>query len=379
MDQNRLLKVPTFKSGNFVFSACYDEAALAPSLLELDVTKRIIFRLPVLPRIYSEFKGDLVRKSIHGTAAIEGNPLNESEVGDILNNNDSFEPANDRQREITNLKKAYERFVSIPQSDTPLLLEEKLIRDIHAVITDSLTVQGNIPGQYRNILVEVGDKDHGGKYLPPKIFEDIKSLMAAFIDWINSDTITSLHPLIRAALTHYHLGLIHPFRDGNGRTARLIEAMMLSSSGWKHVGTMLSSYYYKNIDDYYIAFRLSETDKAHSVTPFLTFIVNGVKDRLEDLHANISSGIRHIAIKDYISFLKSKKKISQRQHDLAMIIFDLENGFNAADLHSSPFLLPIYRSVSEQTARRDIKRLLEHRIIVRVGERYHVNLHALDS
>ncbi|MFP5221616.1 MAG: hypothetical protein ACLGSA_04945, partial [Acidobacteriota bacterium] len=110
--------VLTFKSGKFVFSACYDPAVISPCLLELDVTQRIISTLPVLPEVHANFKGELVRKSIHGTAAIEGNPLDESEVADILEKGDDFEPTNDKQREITNLKRAYEKFVSISKPGT---------------------------------------------------------------------------------------------------------------------------------------------------------------------------------------------------------------------------------------------------------------------
>lgn len=378
MLQNTILEVLTHKSGKFVFSARHDVAVLAPRLIELDVMHRMVATLPVLPSLHAQFKGELVRKSIHGTAAIEGNPLDEEQVAKILEMGDSFVAVNDREREIANLAKAYERFASFPKSDSAFTISEHLIKEIHATITDGLTTQGNIPGQYRNILVEVGDIDHGGKYTPPKILEDIKTLMSAFISWLNSAPILQLHPLIRAALAHYHVGLIHPFRDGNGRTARLLEAMMISASGIKHTGKMLSNYYYTHLDEYYITFRKCETSKTHDILPFIDFVTTGVKDRLTALHDMISSSIRIMATINYVQHLKKKKLISQRQFDLAMILFSSREGITINDLHTSPMYSSLYKNVSEQTARRDIKKLKEWNILKKISDLYFLNTSAID-
>lgn len=378
MDQNIIHKVLTFKSGEFVFSARHDESTIGPRLIELDAMQRMIATLPVLPSLHAQFKGELVRKSIHGTAAIEGNTLNEEQVSEILEKGDAFVPVNDREREIANLAKAYERFASYPKSDSPVEISEDLIKEIHAIITDGLTAQGNIPGQYRNILVEVGDKDHGGKYTPPKILADIKTLMSAFISWMNSSTILQLHPLIRAALAHYHLGLIHPFRDGNGRTARLLEAMLISASGIKHIGNMLSNYYYKNIDDYYISFRNCETDRNHNVSPFLNFVTSGSKESLHALHGLISKDIKHLATSYHLGYLMENKQLSRRQHDLARVLLSSNTGINTTALMTSPIFRGLYNNVSEQTARRDINTLRGLNLLKKEGSLYRLNLDALD-
>ena len=78
--------------------------------------------------------------------------------------------------------------------------------------------------------------------------------MAKYIEWLNSDEILQLNPFIRAALAHYHFSLIHPFWDGNGRTARLIETAILEGANIKYVPKMLANIYYKNVDEYYISY-----------------------------------------------------------------------------------------------------------------------------
>lgn len=139
-----------------------------------------------------------------------------------------------------------------------------------------------MPGQYRNHIVKVGNADHGNVYTPPKCLADIENLMREFLEWINSDSITSLNPILRAGLAHYNMGLIHPFGDGNGRTARLIEALLMKSSGIRYVPIMLSNFYYAHINEYCRAFSLTRKDKEHTVTTFLEFVLKGV---IESLYA----------------------------------------------------------------------------------------------
>mgnify|MGYP002399908374 CR=1 FL=1 len=93
-------------------------------------------------------------------------------------------------------------------------------------------MQGNHRGKFqRKNAGQAGNTAHGGIYTPPKILEDVRNLMKEFIQWINSDEIVRLSLFVRASLVHYHFCLIHPFWAGNGRTARLIEALMLQSAG----------------------------------------------------------------------------------------------------------------------------------------------------
>ena len=124
--------------------------------------------------------------------------------------------------------------------------------------------------------MKVGNEEHGGVYTPPKILDDIKNLMKEFIDWINSPDVLQEDPVIRAACAHYYFALIHPFGDGNGRTARAIEAILLRSSGFRFVYNMLSNFYYKNIDDYFWSFSLAGRNKEGDITPFLEFFRKGL-------------------------------------------------------------------------------------------------------
>ena len=225
--------------------------------------------------------------SIFGTAAIEGNPLTEEKVGEIISESDRPAYQENPEIEIANLKKAYDFIKSLKNTEKPFNLEEDLIKEVHTLVTINAKYELNNPGRYRNHKVQVGDQRHGGMHTPPKCLEDVQKLMKEYVKWINSGELQETDTPIRAALAHYYLGLIHPFGDGNGRTARLIEALIMQNGGIRYVPVMLSNYYYRNIDDYFRAFSNSIRSKEHDVTPFIEFVLDGciessreIKDRI---------------------------------------------------------------------------------------------------
>jgi Fic family protein len=213
------------------------------------------------------------------------------------------------------------------------------------------------------------------------MIEDIERLMREFIDWMNSDDLINEHLFVRAALAHYYYSLIHPFRDGNGRVARLLEALLLQPAGIRHVPKMLSNYYYRHVDDYYRAF--SDTIRANKdVTPFLEFNLRGVIESLQQMKNRIADFIRVLAMRDHLHFLVSDKAISRRQNDLLTLLLDDSSGkpFTLHDLQNDLPCSLLYRKVSEMTARRDLKNLLERKLLTADARgRYSLNLRGFDS
>lgn len=391
-------EIMTFKSGKFIFCDQYDKPRIEKLIIEASTLNSAINDLPILPRWASQIDPELLYSSIAATAAIEGNPLNAEEVRALDEGKipDAGHTAKDRL-EITNLIGAYRLLdQEKPKSSvtnalaltsaltlkswTAHLLAENEIRDLHRQITTGLPYENNIPGSYRNGMVKVGDNLHGGIYTPPKIIEDIQKLMEEFIDWINSDELFNQNVFIRAALAHYHFSLIHPFWDGNGRVARLIEALVLQSSGIRCVPKMLSNYYYRHVDDYYRAF--SESIRAKKdVTPFLEFNLRGVIESLKYGKNSIAFFIRMLVMREYLHVLSSSKAISKRQNDLLTLLLD--HSVKPFTLHDMQNTMPysiLYRKVSEMTARRDLKNLLDRKLL-RIDDkgRYSLNLYGFDA
>ena len=371
-------KVLTFKSGNFVFSRRYNHQKIETELKVFHACYDIIASLPVLPHLAAFLDADLIRKSIFSTAALEGNPLDEKAVGALLEKEGPATAASDFEREILNLKATHDKFILAAKKTkdaNPLQLSEDLIKAVHAAITIGVNDTAISPGLYRNTAVQVGNPEHGGTYVPPKILEDIKTLMAAFVDWINGEALLRTDPVIRAALAHYHLAKIHPFRDGNGRTARMIEAMILAAAGYRYIPSTLWNSYYLDIHDYYIAFSRAEKSSEDSVQPFIDFYLDAIQHSLKELKERIISSMKPFLFRDYAAFLKNTEHdISARQYHLVELLMDAGNfKFDHHDLkQTSPFKL-LYLKVSEKTVKRDIKTLEDLALIRKTGKKYQIN------
>ena len=373
-----LLKVMTFKSGKFIFSHRFEVNRLMPYLLQANILHATVRDLPILPDMAARLEEEIIRRSIFGTAAIEGNPLKEEEVAKIISESGKRESLERADTEIRNLKTAYDYLAEIKISAaSAFMLGEDQIRLIHSMITYDIVHEQNVPGQYRNHLVKVGDGSHGGVYTPPYILEDIQKLMSEFMLWINSAEVTTLDPIIRAALAHYHFGLIHPFGDGNGRTARLIEAMLMKSSGFTFVPVMLSNYYYKHVDDYFWAFSITRQNKEHDVTHFLEFVLKGVIESLTEIKDRIIYFIRKFTLREYYTFLRKEMRLNRRRHDLLTILLDESGPFSFDDLFIVPKFRVLYKSVSQRTAKRDLKALCEQKLLNCKKDEYSLNLRVL--
>lgn len=367
-------KVLTFKSGNFVFSRRYDHQKIETELKVFHACYDIIASLPVLPHFAAFLDEDLIRKSIFSTAALEGNPLDEKAVGALLEKEGSAAAADNFEREIVNLKTAHDKHILAAKDAKPLLLSEELIKEAHFTITTGVNDANISPGRYRDTSVQVGNKEHGGTYVPPKIHEDIKTLMREFVAWINSEELLRTDPVIRAALAHYHLAKIHPFRDGNGRTARMIEAMILASASYRYIPSTLWNFYYLNIHDYYIAFSKSEKDPTNSVQPFLDFFFNSLSEALEELKARIIDAIKPLLYRSFAAYLKNKsRELSTRQYNLIELLLSSNIVFDHKYLKNNiPFKI-LYQHVSEKTIKRDIKNLEGLGLLTKENGMYRIN------
>lgn len=366
-------RIFTLRSGYFNFIHEFSTEALTPLLVEATVLYKTVADLPILPELSSKLHEELIRRSIFGTAAIEGNPLTEEKVGEIISDRAGGRTTERAEKEIQNLRAAYDHIGTVSTTVGPIKITEKLVREIHETVTQGIAYKQNVPGGYRNHKVKVGDVEHGGVYTPPRCLPDIKNLMKEFIGWINSDEVVALDPFLRAALAHYHLGLVHPFGDGNGRTARLVEALTLQAAGIQYVPIMLSNFYYRNIDDYFLMFSQTRKNKQHDVTDFLKFALRGAVESLNEVKDNITFFIRKFTLRDYYDYLRKKKAVTQRQRDLLMTLLEGDmQPFGLKDMYARPHFQFLYRDVTERTARRDLAKLKEEGLITATDDKKYV-------
>lgn len=372
-------KINTFRSGPFLFNSSYENGNIQNLVSKAGILAYTVKEIPVLPRLASGLQEEIIKRSIFGTAAIEGNPLSEDAVGKLINESDKTRGVKKAEIEIQNLKSVYYKVIlPIVEHKDAFLLSEDFIQNINRTILADCAKEDVVPGDYRNHEVYVGDKEHGGVYVPPKIIEDIRALMQAYVEWINEPEVVALGPFVRAPLAHYYLGRIHPFGDGNGRTSRIVEAVILQAAGVKYVPLMLSNYYYKNIDAYYWAFSLSGKKDNENMAPFLEYFLNGVIFSCEQIKDRMFWMIRKFALRDYYQWMLKNRHISNRQFDLLVALFEKDEKFTLRDLYDRDRFAAIYRRVSERTSRRDLENLKKEALLLWQDGQYSLNFYVLD-
>ncbi|MBQ1609637.1 MAG: Fic family protein, partial [Elusimicrobia bacterium] len=318
---------------------------------------------------------------IFSTADIEGNSLTQEDVDKIVENKKINFSKERFVKEIQNLKTAYNNIKDINVLDTKIQITQDLIKNYHKIITDGLESETNIPGQYRNTKVIVGNQEHGGTNVPPKIFEDIKNLMEEFVSWINSNELLEIHPIFRACIAHLSLALIHPFGDGNGRTSRIIEAHILKSAGYRFVYTMLSNYYYKNIDEYFITFSKVLKNEDNDISDFVLFYLKGMLESIKAIREKIYIIITGLSLQSYLLHLKKTNQISPRQYDFLSIMLDNNKEITEKEILEDINLKMIYSDLSSRTLKRDLEYLVGLNLLElnKDNQKYKINFFVLNE
>jgi len=197
--------------------------------------------------VLAKFEQKAKEISAHASTSIEGNPLPLTEVKRILKSRP--EHLRDTEKEVLNYNEALSYLNSLFSSGT-VNLDLKLILKIQKIITNGLVADFN-SGELRNGPVFVNDPiARRPAYLPPD-HQDVCKLMDDLLAFISSNS-KKIDPLILAGIFHKELVIIHPFIDGNGRTARLATKVLLANLGLDTFNLFsFENYYNGNISKYF--------------------------------------------------------------------------------------------------------------------------------
>ena len=179
---------------------------------------------PFEPTIVAELKKLYDVRFTYNSNAIEGNTLTQSETELVLTKGITVGGKTlDEHLEAIGHKEAIDYIEHLAQQDTKI--NEWEIKQIHNLILRKITPEE--AGSYRTLDVMAAGTNY--RYPPHYL---LSQLMGDFASWLNSEAALSLHPVEYASIAHYRFVSIHPFRDGNGRTARLLMNLLLIRSGY---------------------------------------------------------------------------------------------------------------------------------------------------
>jgi len=218
--------------------------------------------------------------SSHSSTSIEGNPLLLTDVKKIIKNRP--ENLRDSEKEVINYNQALEVLdADIRNNSTIFSLD--LILKTQKVVTSELINDFN-SGKIRQQPVFVNDPiTRKVIYLPPD-HKDVKSLLDDLIKYITSNK-NQIDPLILAGIFHKQFVTIHPFIDGNGRTARLITKVLLADMGLSTFNLFsFENYYNQNVSKYFenVGIRGNYYDLEDQIdfTSWLEYFTDGIIDEL---------------------------------------------------------------------------------------------------
>lgn len=327
---------------------------------------------PLHPDVAGRLHSLYLSKGAAATTAIEGNTLTEAEVQQRIDGTLSLPPSREYLGiEVDNIVAACNDIQEDVAAGREFELEpERILAFNRQVLADLDLKEGVIPGEYRTHSVLVGGIYRGAPA------EDCEYLLGRMCEWLNgpaffsddSDMAFALQ-LFRAIVVHLYIAWIHPFGDGNGRTARLVELQILLHSGYVSTPAahLLSNHFNLTRSRYYEQLG-SASKQTGGVASFIEYAVRGFVDGLREQLEEILEQQLIVTWRDVVNghFHTLHGKTAERQRRL---LLDLWLPTPRREItHVSPRVAELYVGLSEKTVGRDLAALEANELIVRRDE-----------
>jgi Fic family protein len=334
---------------------------------------------PLEPDVAAQMYQVTLVKGALATTAIEGNTLTEDQARGILDGSYQAPPSRQYQeQEVRNLLEVlqdlHDRIVA---GDNVRLTSAMICEFNRQVLKGTPLREGVVPGEIRTHPVVVGTY----RAAPA---EDCKYLLEKLVDWLNGSTFVHSDPEIQFALilakavyAHLYIAWIHPFGDGNGRTARLLEFIILASCGLVPIPAahLLSDHYNLTRDRYYRELDLA-SKPTHSTLSFLSYAIEGFIDGIRQAIQMVREQQLKVAWVNYIHerfAAMPNTKASDRQRSLVLAM-PMSGVVPRADLEGlTPKIAKLYAGAGPRVLSRDLNQLVRLGLIRRDGRGYRSN------
>ncbi len=341
MSQTLNLRFDTTKSLNFLRDRLYVVRTLVPPGYEAYFRKRAQYR------------------SVQTSTAIEGNKLGESRAMFVLV--EDTQALSPDELEVKNLDEAYDLIQQIA-SDPSVRIDEGLVRTMNSIMLRGLpNAESRSRGKYRvGPSLIINSQTRAIRYRPPPP-EWVPNLMESFVKNIQEWMRDKVYPgPVIAALAHFGLISIHPFEDGNGRTARLLADMILQQTGWSNEGMLsVSEAILQRQQEYYDVLHSTQGENFRpdvDATPFVEFH-NRVLARAA---ASLESAVINFN-RQRQAFVEDTKGVLNARQALALMFMT-----DVAPLSTSAFAE--LTGSSQSSALSDLTQMARLNLVQRVGQ-----------
>ena len=259
---------------------------IARDLMRIEAVKQAMEDLPITPRVLANLRETARLFSTHYSTMIEGNRLTQEQVAQVVGEGQHFPGRERDEEEVRGYYAALDEVEAL--SRDRLELTEKAVRSLHALVMNSGKTRVK-PTPYRDGQNVIRDSGTGNiVYLPPEA-TDVPALMQELIAWINGSD--ELPVPLKAAIAHYQYATVHPYYDGNGRTARLLTTLILHRGGYGLKGLYaLEEYYARDLKAYYKALTVGPSHNYYlgraeaDITVWVAYFIEGMAVSFEKVH-----------------------------------------------------------------------------------------------
>ena len=324
-------------------------------LTEIAVSREVIEKARLVPKWELSLRKEALVHAAHSSTRIEGNQLTLEEVSQLALGREVAAMRRDKQEVLNYLNVLSHLEWYVPEETFSVALLLKIHKDL---VKRALTRPSD-EGTFRNRSVVIGHRDNEGRtivtFRPPPA-KEVPSLTQSFVSWLNHPQTEQIHAVLVSGVAHYELVRIHPFIDGNGRTARVLATLVLFRRGF-------DTRRFFALDDYYDSDRMAYYDALKSVNPKtlnltqwleyfcegVAFTVSRVREKIETLSRGQSrskSGVQVSLTKRQVTIVEAIGRSGKITNQEMQTMF----------------------KISAQAVHKEMKKLLVQKVVRLVGK-----------
>lgn len=322
-------------------------------LTGITADREVILHAHLVPKWEVSVRREELVRAAHASTAIEGNPLSLEEVSQLAEGREVM-AARRAKAEVLNYLRVLEHIESYQEKG---VISEKNILSLHRDVTKDTLDNPATEGALRTVRVVVGNRRTKVVVYSPPAPKEVRLLVSGLIAWLNSDAARQMHPVLVAGLAHYELVRIHPFVDGNGRTARALATLILTMREFdiKRFFTLDDFYDSDRAAYYAVLKRVNGTYP--DCTPWLDYFLEGVELSLH-------------RVKERVLLLSSDehRKVAGGQVALSGRQMKVIEFIHAHGSVKTSDLVAMFK-VSRQAALKELTAMVEKDLVQREGDR----------
>jgi Fic family protein len=334
----------------------------------IEAAKAMIDHAPLVPAWEAKFRDEAFTRTVHYGTRIEGNDLTKEQAQQIVRMSDEIDPqkiiqksgmlARDRDiQEVLNYRNVITWIEKQRSDDLKSIFTKDTLNTLHK-LTVTRVIEEKYAGVFRDKQVIVQSATNASIVYRPPVSMEIPFLIDDFFKWAGSDESQNIHPIFKAAIAHYQLVHIHPFIEGNGRTARAMATLMMYILGYDFKRFFsIEQYLDSDVELYYNALLSVQKTQDNDLTYWLEYFCYGLAIEIDKIKQQVTRLSKDLKLKKQLG---EQVALSERQ----IILLEL---FQQQEKVTSDDMKSVLPNVSVDTILRDVKDLIDKNVIQKQG------------